>query len=98
MDKIFATSDPNHVTVVAFLGLMACALVLGAMIGALAPSAASIIPIAGFGAAIVAAATRHRREIRLGPFLAAGYVVAIAVTVARPDLFDSSYAAAVSGG
>ena len=32
MDKIFAPSDPSQVTVVAFLGRMACAVVLGALI------------------------------------------------------------------
>jgi Flp pilus assembly protein protease CpaA len=73
--------------------------VLGAMVGALAPAAASVVPMAGFGAAIVAAATRHRREVRLGPFLAVGYVVAIGATVAQPELFDSWYAATtVPGG
>ena len=51
--------------------------VLGATVGFLAPAAASVIPMAAFGGAIVAAAARHRREIRLGPFLAAGYVVAV---------------------
>src|SRR5688572_19853059 len=32
MDQIFAPTDPSQVTVVAFLGRMACALVLGALI------------------------------------------------------------------
>lgn len=32
MDKIFAPSDPGQVSVVAFLGRMSCALVLGALI------------------------------------------------------------------
>lgn len=71
--------------------------VLGAMIGALAPASASLMPVAAFGAAIAAAITRHNRSIRLGPFLAAGYVVAIAAAVARPELFGSWYAGTLGG-
>ena len=66
--------------------------VLGATVGFLAPAAASVIPMAAFGGAIVAAAARHRREIRLGPFLATGYVVAVVAALAEPELFGSWYA------
>jgi Flp pilus assembly protein protease CpaA len=72
--------------------------VLGAMIGALAPASASLMPVAAFGAAIAAAITRQSRKIRLGPFLAAGYVVAIAAAVAQPELFGSWYAGTLAGG
>jgi Flp pilus assembly protein protease CpaA len=72
-------------------------LVLGAMIGALAPASASLMPVAAFGAAIAAAITRHDRSIRLGPFLVAGYLVAIAAAVARPELFGSWYGGKLAG-
>jgi hypothetical protein len=55
------------------------------------------MPVAAFGAAIAAAITRHSRQIRLGPFLAAGYVVAIAAAVAQPELFGSWYAGTLAG-
>jgi Flp pilus assembly protein protease CpaA len=71
--------------------------VLGAMIGALAPASASVMPVAAFGAAIAATVARHRRHIRLGPFLAAGYCVAIVAAVARPELFGSWYGGTLSG-
>jgi Flp pilus assembly protein protease CpaA len=71
--------------------------VLGAMIGALAPASASVMPVAAFGAAIAAAIARRSRIVRLGPFLAAGYAVAIAAAVARPELFGSWYAGTLAG-
>jgi Flp pilus assembly protein protease CpaA len=71
--------------------------VLGAMIGALAPASASVVPVAAFGAAIAAAIVRHDRNVRLGPFLAAGYVVAIVAAVAQPELFGSWYAGRFAG-
>jgi Flp pilus assembly protein protease CpaA len=66
--------------------------VLGAMLGSLAPAVASVMPVAAFGAAIAAALARRNRTIRLGPFLAAGYAVAIAAAVTQPELFGSWYA------
>ena len=63
--------------------------VLGAMVGFLAPAAATVIPLVAFGTATVIAVARRRREIRLGPFLAAGYVVAVLAAVAEPELFGS---------
>ena len=71
--------------------------VLGAVIGFLAPASASVVPMAAFGAAAVAAAARHRRHVRLGPFLAAGYVVAIVATVVEPELFGSWYLGTIGG-
>jgi Flp pilus assembly protein protease CpaA len=71
--------------------------VLGAMAGALAPATAGVIPVVAFAAALVAAAARRRRQIRLGPFLAAGYLTAVAATVVRPELFDSWYAGSAAG-
>jgi Flp pilus assembly protein protease CpaA len=71
--------------------------VLGAVIGFVAPASASVIPMAAFGLATVAAIASRRRHIRLGPFLAAGYVVAVAVTVAQPELFGSSYTGTLAG-
>jgi Flp pilus assembly protein protease CpaA len=71
--------------------------VLGAMIGALAPASASLMPVAAFGAAIAATIARHRRHIRLGPFLAAGYCVAIAAATVRPELFGSWYGGTLAG-
>ena len=71
--------------------------VLGAMLGSLAPASASVMPVAAFGAAIAAALTRRHRSIRLGPFLAGGYVTAIAAAVAQPELFGSWYAARFVG-
>jgi Flp pilus assembly protein protease CpaA len=61
--------------------------VLGAAVGALAPSAASVIPLVAFGAALVAAAGHRRREVRLGPYLAAGYAAAIVAALVAPALF-----------
>jgi Flp pilus assembly protein protease CpaA len=66
--------------------------VLGAMTGFVAPASASVIPMVAFGAATVAAVVRRRRHVRLGPYLAAGYLVAVAATITMPDLFGSSYA------
>jgi prepilin signal peptidase PulO-like enzyme (type II secretory pathway) len=66
--------------------------VLGAMAGFVAPASASVIPMVAFGAATLAAAVRRRRQVRLGPYLAAGYLVAIAATITMPELFGSSYA------
>jgi Flp pilus assembly protein protease CpaA len=66
--------------------------VLGAMIGFVAPASASVIPMVAFGAATVAAAVRRRRHVRLGPYLAAGYLVAVAAAITLPDLFGNSYA------
>ena len=71
--------------------------VLGAVVGFLAPASASVVPMAAFGAAAVAAATGHRRHIRLGPFLAAGYVVAIVAAVVEPELFGSWYLGTTAG-
>jgi Flp pilus assembly protein protease CpaA len=71
--------------------------VLGAMIGFLAPASASLVPVAAFGAAAAAAAARHQRLIRLGPFLAVGYVVAIGATIAQPELFGSWYPGTTAG-
>ena len=71
--------------------------VLGAMVGFLAPASASVIPMAAFGAATLAAAARHRRQVRLGPFLAAGYVVAIVAAVTEPELFGNWYAGTTAG-
>jgi Flp pilus assembly protein protease CpaA len=65
--------------------------VLGAAVGAVAPAAASLIPMAAFGAALFAAVVRRRREIRLGPFLAAGYIVALAAALAEPAVFGNWY-------
>ena len=70
--------------------------VLGAAIGALAPAAASVIPMAAFAAAIAATTIRRRRTIRLGPYLFGGYVLAIAVALAQPELFGNGYAATVA--
>jgi Flp pilus assembly protein protease CpaA len=71
--------------------------VLGAMIGALAPASASVIPVAAFGGAIAATIARHRRHVRLGPFLAAGYVAAVAAAAAQPELFGSWYGGTLTG-
>ena len=71
--------------------------VLGAVVGFLAPASASVVPMAAFGAAAVAAAVRHRRLVRLGPFLAAGYVVAIGAAVVEPELFGSWYLGTSAG-
>jgi Flp pilus assembly protein protease CpaA len=71
--------------------------VLGAVVGFLAPASASVIPMVAFGAAAVASAARHRRQVRLGPFLAAGYVVAIVATVVEPALFGSWYPGTTAG-
>jgi prepilin signal peptidase PulO-like enzyme (type II secretory pathway) len=71
--------------------------VLGAVVGFLAPASASVVPMAAFGAAAVAAAARHRRHVRLGPFLAAGYVVAIGAAVVEPELFGSWYLGTAAG-
>jgi prepilin signal peptidase PulO-like enzyme (type II secretory pathway) len=67
--------------------------VLGAALGAIAPASASLVPMAAFGAAIasVAIAGRSRRQVRLGPYLAAGYAVAVIAAVALPDLFGNWY-------
>ena len=51
----------------------------------------ALVPMAAFGAAAVAASARHRRHVHLGPFLAAGYAVAIVATVVEPELFGSWY-------
>ena len=66
--------------------------VLGAAVGALAPAAASVVPMTAFAAAIVATTIRRRRQIRLGPYLFGGYVLAIAVALVQPDLFGNGYA------
>jgi Flp pilus assembly protein protease CpaA len=71
-------------------------IVLGAMVGFVAPASASVIPMVAFGAATLAAFARHRRHIRLGPYLAAGYVVAVAAAIILPDLFGSSYAGSMA--
>jgi prepilin signal peptidase PulO-like enzyme (type II secretory pathway) len=71
--------------------------VLGAVVGFLAPASASVVPVAAFGAAAAAAAAHHRRHVRLGPFLAAGYVVAIVATVVAPELFGSWYLGTAAG-
>lgn len=71
-------------------------LVLGAAVGAVAPTAASLIPVVAFAAAIVAATVRRRRTIRLGPFLALGYVVTVTMAIAEPAWFGSWYAGASS--
>ena len=70
--------------------------VLGAMIGFVAPASASVIPMVAFGAATLAAAARRRRHVRLGPYLAAGYLVAVAAAITLPDLFGNSYAGLVA--
>jgi Flp pilus assembly protein protease CpaA len=70
--------------------------VLGAAVGTLAPSAASLIPLVAFGAALCAAATRRRRDVRLGPFLAAGYVVALVAALAEPAAFGTWYAGTIA--
>ena len=70
--------------------------VLGAMIGFVAPASASVIPVVAFGAATLAAAARRRRHVRLGPYLAAGYLVAVAAAITLPDLFGNSYTGMVA--
>jgi Flp pilus assembly protein protease CpaA len=65
--------------------------VLGAALGALAPASASLMPVAAFGAAAIAAIGTQRRQLRLGPFLAAGYAAAIVAAVALPELFGGWY-------
>ena len=71
--------------------------VLGAVVGFLAPASATVVPMAAFGAAAVTAATRHQRHVCLGPFLAAGYVLAIVATVVEPELFGSWYLGTTAG-
>jgi hypothetical protein len=61
-----------------------------------APASASVIPMVAFGAATLAAAARRRRHVRLGPYLAAGYLVAVAAAITLPDLFGSSYVGMVA--
>jgi Flp pilus assembly protein protease CpaA len=65
--------------------------VLGIAVGALAPTAATLVPMAGFGAALVPVAIHRRRHVRLGPFLAIGYGTAIAAAVLAPELFGNAY-------
>lgn len=60
--------------------------VLGAAVGMLAPPAAAVIPLVGLSAGLVVAAIRRVRVVHLGPFLAAGYLAAIAVAVELPEL------------
>jgi Flp pilus assembly protein protease CpaA len=70
--------------------------VLGAMIGFVAPASASVIPMVAFGAATSAAVAGRRRHVRLGPYLAAGYLAAIAAAITLPELFGSSYTGMVA--
>lgn len=65
--------------------------VCGLALGYLAPLAAVAMVVVGFGSAIVVAAVVRRRYVVLGPLLAAGYVVAVIVTLAQPTLFGSAY-------
>jgi Flp pilus assembly protein protease CpaA len=70
--------------------------VLGAMIGFVAPASASVSPMAAFGMATFAAVAGRRRHVRLGPYLAAGYLVAVAAAITLPELFGSSYAGSMA--
>lgn len=61
-------------------------LVLGAAVGLVAPRAATLVAVVGFGTgALVAVATRSRTVALAGP-LALGYGAALAVVVVAPDL------------
>ena len=53
--------------------------------------------MAAFGAATSMAAVGRRRTIRLGPFLAGGYAMAIVAMVTQPELFGNWYVGSAAG-
>lgn len=65
--------------------------VCGLAIGYVAPLAAVVIVMVGFVVAVLGAAARRRRHVRLGPMLALGYVTALAAAALAPDLLQNAY-------
>jgi hypothetical protein len=65
--------------------------VLGVAVGYVAPLGATVIVMGAFVGGIAAAAIVHRRNVILGPPLAAGYAAALAAVTALPELFDNWY-------
>jgi Flp pilus assembly protein protease CpaA len=65
--------------------------VCGLAIGYVAPLAALVMVMVGFVVAVLVAAARRARHVRLGPMLALGYAMAIAAAILAPELFQNAY-------
>jgi Flp pilus assembly protein protease CpaA len=65
--------------------------VCGLAIAYVAPMAAVVIAMVGFVVAVLVAAARRARHVRLGPMLALGYAIAIAAALLAPELFQNAY-------